>query len=417
MKVMQVFPPEKGIRASLQIGGSKSISNRLIILREVLQKKFDITNLSDSEDTRLLLNALNQLKHNENHTINVNHAGTDFRFLTAFLAARKRGTYTLTGSERLKNRPISELVNVLKQLGADIHYTERENHPPLKITGKQLRGGEVKVEAGISSQFISSLLLISPLLSSELVIDLKGDIVSLPYIQMSLDLLKAFGIDYEFHSHRIKIASYRNKIASPPSFSVESDWSSASYWYSVCALSKNAEIRLGQFYEQSLQPDSRLVKIYTALGVKTSFYDAYLTLTHEPSDLHEFSYDFTDCPDIALTIACTCLGLGIHAKLNGLKTLQFKESKRIDALKNECQKFGASVISGDDYLVIHPSQKTPDSFIKIVTHNDHRMAMSFAPLALAFPGLLIEDFEVVNKSYPRFWDDLQSLGFRLNLQS
>lgn len=417
MSALLLFPPEKDIHASLQLGGSKSISNRLLILRQVLQQDFPITNLSDSEDTRLLVQVLDELKHGRNADFNVNHAGTDLRFLTAFLATQSGKTYTITGSERLKERPIAELVDALKQLGAEIHYLEKEGYPPLCITGKTLQGGKIQLRANVSSQFISALLLISPLLPKGLELVLQGERVSKPYVNMSLELLITFGLQCEDAGANIRVLPYQIPKHRPQPFLVESDWSSASYWFGVSALSHKSQIRLRSFEPKSLQADSQLVEIYSALGVKAVFNRDELTLTRIPVSIQEFSMDFISCPDIAPTIACTCLGLGIKARLTGLKTLQLKESRRIDVLKTELEKFGARVHTSDDHLELIPSQKKSENRICVSTHHDHRMAMSFAPLSIVYPGLQIEGPDVVNKSYPRFWEDLQSLGFRLNLQS
>lgn len=417
MSAVIVSSPEKNIRASLRLSGSKSISNRLLILREVLQQKFLIHSLSESEDTELLLQALRTLKEGKTTQLNVKHAGTDFRFLTAFLAIRPGGPYTLSGSDRLKERPIAELVSALKQLGADIHYLEKDRHPPLLIYGKNLLGGKIQVKAGISSQFISALLLISPKLPMGLEILLEGEMVSTPYVQMSLALLKHFGVDYEFQMPLIRIFPMHSKKRNFSAFTVEPDWSSASYWYSVCALSQNAEIQLPSFEKNSLQADSCLAEIYTSFGVNTQFRKDGILLSKTPVRVSHFEYDFSDCPDIAPTVACTCLGLGVKARLSGLQTLQVKESRRIDVLKKELQKFGAIVNSTEDFLELLPGNELPGKSIHVLTHNDHRIAMSFAPLSLVFTNLSIEDPDVVKKSYPHFWKDLQSLGFRLNLQS
>jgi 3-phosphoshikimate 1-carboxyvinyltransferase len=417
MSALQLFPPEQVIRASLQLGGSKSISNRLLILQKVVQQNFSFNNLSDSEDTKLLLQALTDLEKGRNYTFNVHHAGTDLRFLTAFLSTQPGGTYSLSGSTRLKERPIGELVVALRQLGADITYLEKESYPPLLIKGKRLTGSKVHLTAAISSQFISALLLISPLLPKGLQLDFSGEPVSWPYINMTIELLKAFGVNIERMDNSIRVQPKQDQKSGPSFFSIESDWSSASYWFSVCALSSQSQMQIRSFNQESHQADSQLVQLYSALGVRSTFDKDQLTLTHGPSTLREFNHDFTSCPDIAPTLACTCLGLGIKARLTGLKTLQLKESRRIDVLKTELEKFEAKVIAGDDYLELIPPLKKPQGTVRIATHHDHRMAMSFAPLSIVYPGLQIDNKDVVNKSYPRFWDDLQSLGFRLNLQS
>jgi len=417
MTTVLIFPPEKIKSVSLQLSGSKSISNRLLILREVLQTTFPIHNLSDSEDTRLLVQVLNELKNKKSLNFNVNHAGTDLRFLTAFLAARPGGPYILSGSERLKQRPIAELVNALRQLGGTIHYLEKEAYPPLQIFGNQLKGGKIEVRADISSQFISALLLISPLLPQGLELVLDGNTVSQPYIMMSSELLKTYGIACDFQGNTIRVQAAQAHDPSAQAYTVESDWSSASYWFSVCALTEGAKIHLKYLNSQSLQADRRLLELYDGLGVKAEFDKDTLILSHAPVTIREFSGDFVSCPDLAPTLACTCLGLNINARLTGLKTLQLKESRRIDVLKTELEKFGATVRTSDNHLELIPPHKKPVDTIRVSTHHDHRMAMSFAPLSIVYPGLQIEDPNVVNKSYPRFWEDLQSLGFRLNLQS
>ncbi len=415
MSALAIVPPGKDICASIHIGGSKSISNRILILKEVLQQNFTIQNISDSEDTQLLLEILLQLKKGENFEFNVNHAGTNLRFLTAFLAAKPGGTYTLTGSARLKERPIKDLVNALTALGAEIHYLEKSGYPPLKIKGKILKGGKVHVMADVSSQFVSALLLISPLLSQGLEIFLDGAVVSLPYIQLSISLLEHFGIKCDFQDNRIKVIQPKEKTNFPGVFKVESDWSSASYWFSICALSKNSKITLSTFDEKSGQADARLPEIYAELGVKTEYKAGEISLSHIPAKCQTFIYNFNDCPDIAPTLAATCAGLGIKANLSGLKTLQLKESKRLDVLKSELEKFGANVNINHDSLEIIPPVKKTTKAIHIMSQNDHRMAMCFAPLSLIHPKIIIENPDVVNKSYPLFWKDLQSLGFRLNL--
>lgn len=417
MSALQLFPPEKDIHASLQLGGSKSISNRLLILRQVLQGNFSISNLSDSEDTQLLERVLHDVRLGQKTNFYVHHAGTDLRFLTAYLATQNNKTYTINGSERLKERPIAELANALQQLGAEIQYLEKKDFPPLKITGKQLQGGKIQVRADISSQFISALLLISPLLPNGLDLILQGNRVSEPYINMSLELLRTFGLQCDDFGNHIRVQPYRDNKNHYPDVCVESDWSSASYWYSVCALSRRSKIQLQSFNSNSMQGDAQLSELFANLGVKTVFDKAHLVLTQTAVHIKEFNADLLSCPDIAPTIACTCLGLGIPARLTGLTTLQFKESKRIDVLKTELEKFGAIVTRSDNHLQLIPPAQKPESHIRISTHNDHRIAMSFAPLSLVYPGLEIDSPQVVDKSYPRFWSDLQSLGFRLNLQS
>lgn len=318
----------------------------------------------------------------------------------------------------MKQRPVGELVNALRDLSAEIIYLEKENFPPLKIKGKKIKGGKIEIDGSVSSQFISALLLISPTFENGLELTLKNDIVSWPYIQMTIDLLKEFGIEIETSGNLIALttSSIVNRQSSIKI--IESDWSSASYWYSICALSKNSEIKLNYLNEKSLQADSVLPKLYDQLGVTTIFKNGSVLLSNKKTSVKEFNYDFTDCPDIAQTIAVTCFSLGIKATLTGLKTLKLKESDRIVALKTELEKFGASIeITAESLYIFETKNKKPETKNLILeTYKDHRMAMSFAPLALVFKVLQIKDPEVVSKSYPLFWEDLKSVGFSVNLQ-
>jgi len=405
----------KNINAKISILGSKSISNRLLILNQVLGLDIELTNLADAEDTILLQNALNQIKNKTFATINIHHAGTDMRFLTALLSCKK-GDWILTGSERMKQRPIAELVNALKTLGADISYLENENLPPLKIIGKELVGSKIEIDGSISSQFISALLLISPTFKNSLELSIKNKIVSWPYISMTIDLLKQFGVAIDANTvalnTKIVIKHNPSSISNiPSSIKIESDWSSASYWFSICALSNEANIKLNYFNEISLQADSVLPQLYNILGVDTEFKNGYLILTKKRVEITEFNYDFTNCPDIAQTIAVTCFGLRIKATLTGLQTLKLKETDRIFALKNELQKFGANVeITNNSITILKSSTFNRQSLI-VNTYNDHRMAMAFAPLCLKYPSVKIQNPEVVIKSYPKFWKDLKTTGF------
>lgn len=415
--MLQLSAPEHIKKTTIQLAGSKSISNRLLILNEVLNLNLALENNSTSEDTFLLQSALMQIKNKKGGTVDIHHAGTDMRFLTALLAT-KEGDWILTGSDRMKQRPIGELVNALRSLGADISYLEKENFPPLKIIGKKLKGGQLEIDGSISSQFTSALLLISPTFEDGLELTLKNEIVSWPYILMTLDLLSQFGLRVSTVLNTINISPTRNTkheaINNP--FSIESDWSAASYWYSIVALSKNAEITLTGLNKSSSQGDSVLPIIYEELGVSSQFTNEGLLLTKNSNVSTQFEYDFTNCPDLAQTVAVTCFGLGIKANLKGLKTLKIKETDRIVALKTELEKFGANVeINSDSLTILETRNKKPETRNPINTYNDHRMAMSFAPLALAFGPLDIQNPEVVSKSYTLFWEDLKSVGFSVNL--
>ena len=345
------------------------------------------------------------------------------RFLTAYLST-KEGEWTLTGSERMKDRPIGDLVKALKSLGADIVFLEKENFPPLKINGKILKGGKIEIDGSVSSQFISALLLIAPTFENGITLTLKNNIVSWPYIQMTIDILTEFGLIVCKNLNTINVS--KSLIAPPKStiYSIESDWSSASYWFSIVAICNKGEIILTGLKNKSSQADAILTEIYMQLGVSSSFKNNDLVLTKNANITSSFEYDFTDCPDIAQTVAITCFALGIKAKLTGLKTLKLKESDRIVGLKTELEKFGALVNITDNSIEIkeaaHKWQNaglTNNEFatVTVSTYNDHRMAMSFAPLSILYKEIRIEKPEVVSKSYPQFWEDLKSAGFNVNL--
>lgn len=389
------------------ISGSKSESNRLLIL----QKLFDgitINNLSDSDDTLHLQHAL----LTNDTSINIGHAGTAMRFLTAFFATQSNRTVVLSGSERMHQRPIKILVDALRSLGAEITYTEKDGFPPLQIRGKKLIKNNVKINGNISSQYISALLLIAASLPNGLRIQLLGDITSIPYIKMTLSLLNRVGVSTNFEGQYIHVKPYLKPKEQV--LVVESDWSSASYFYSIIALSKvGSEIGLSSYSKESLQGDSVLAKIYLHFGVETSFKENSILLrkTKESSkDL--LKIDLNKAPDIAQTIAVTCFGLGISCNLNGLHTLKIKETDRLEALHKELSKLGATISVTDDSLDLKASSKI-NSNISIETYNDHRMAMAFTPLAIKTP-IQILDAGVVTKSYRNFWEDMQQIGFQFN---
>lgn len=393
---------------TLQINGSKSISNRLLILDHLFGNLL-IENLSDSQDTQILKSALNT----DSTVIDIHHAGTAMRFLTAYFAIQDGRTVLLTGSDRMKQRPIKFLVDALRELGADISYTETEGFPPLKITGKKLQKNSVRVAANISSQFISALMLIGGSLENGLEINLKGEITSRPYMEMTLKILKNTGIGSRWRGNRIQIFSDipQNKNSLLQKFVVESDWSSASYFYSLAAIGKQS-INLQSFRPHSLQGDSVLKEIYWEnFGVNTISEDAESRISLLPD--HHFIYpekiilEMNDCPDIAQTVCVTATALKIPFELRGLHTLKIKETDRLQALKDELFKIGCIAEITEDSIT---SQKffEPNDHIVIATYNDHRMAMSFAPYCLLKP-LIIENEEVVEKSYPRFWEDLKSI--------
>ena len=392
----------------LSITGSKSETNRLLLL-QALYPNLTLQNISNAEDSQVMIQALRA----KDSTIDVHHAGTTMRFLTAYFAIQEGREVILTGSSRMKERPIKILVDALRQLGAEISYQENEGFPPLKITGKKLTKNAVTLPANVSSQYISALLLIAPKLENGLELTLNGPITSVPYIQMTLGLLNEIGIPTTFVGNKISVY-HKSQIPNPKFQIIESDWSSASYYYSIIALSEiGSQITLSNYKQNSLQGDSALIEIYKTFGVDTFFNSNTSIIVSKaenfvlPTSYIEFNLNNT--PDMAQTIAVTCFGLGIDCHLTGLHTLKIKETDRLQALQNELQKLGAEVTITNDSLTLQSAVK-PIENITIKTYQDHRMAMAFATLATKVP-IIIEDAEVVSKSYPSFWEDLKQVGF------
>jgi 3-phosphoshikimate 1-carboxyvinyltransferase len=395
-------------QATIEIAGSKSESNRLLILQAYFPNLL-LENVSDSDDTFYLKQGLSTSEH----LIDIQHAGTAMRFLTAYYAAKEGASVVLKGSERMHQRPIGVLVDALRSMGAAINYLDNEGFPPLEIQGKQLAETSVEVMANISSQYISALLLIAPKLPKGLIIHLAGETTSVPYITMTLALLKKIGVSCSFSNNRIEIAA--KESTSAQKLIIESDWSSASYFYSLVALSEDLSLSLKSYFSQSLQGDSAVVAIFRDLGVATTFHpaNATITLTKTTTTLPKrLELNLIDTPDIAQTIAVTCVGLGISCKLTGLHTLKIKETDRLVALKTELEKLGANVVTTSSSLIVEPSEELNEHII-IETYSDHRMAMAFAPLAMKTP-LHINDPNVVSKSFPTFWDNLQKTGILLD---
>ncbi|MDP3353936.1 MAG: 3-phosphoshikimate 1-carboxyvinyltransferase [Flavobacteriaceae bacterium] len=388
----------------LIIPGSKSESNRWLILQKLFGN-IDIKNLSDAEDTQLLKKAL----LSEDELIDINHAGTAMRFLTSYFASTEGRNLILTGSDRMKNRPISILVDALKSIGAEISYIEKEGFPPLKINGNKLLKNKVSLAGNISSQYISSLLLIAPTLPNGLTINFITEITSRPYLDMTITQLKEIGVNIFWENNSLIIEPLKNINKDKFEVVVESDWSSASYFYSAIALSKNGAVTLNYFQKKSKQGDAVLSQIYKLFGVNTIFNNNQICLKKDEKFKYPESIELNlvNSPDIAQTIVVTCLGLEINCFLTGLHTLKIKETDRLQALKNELEKFGAQVeITENSLQMITPKQLKKD--IKIETYHDHRMAMSFAPISLKTP-LNIKDINVVEKSYPNFWSDFKQL--------
>jgi len=390
------------VKAAIQITGSKSESNRLLILQQ-LYPNLRIKNLSNSDDTLLLQKAL---KSSEGE-VNIGHAGTAMRFLTAYFAATPGKDVVLTGSGRMKDRPIKILAEALKTLGADIEYVEKEGFPPLKIRGKALTISTLEIDGNVSSQYISALLLIGGRLKNGLQLKFKGKVTSVPYIKMTLSLLDEIGIKNNWVGDTITVKpelSIADKIVT-----VESDWSSASYYFSYAALAKGSEINLSSYKKSSLQGDAVLVDIYKKLGVNTVFSKNQINLTQTVVN-RDFvlELDLKSAPDIAQTIVVTCFGMGISCNLTGLHTLKIKETDRLVALKTEIEKLGGKVAITNDSLILEKSTNIKQK-IKIDTYQDHRMAMAFAPMATRV-DILINEADVVSKSYPTFWEDYEKIS-------
>lgn len=388
----------------IDITGSKSESNRLLLL-QALYPDIKLNNVSNSDDSNLMIKALSS----KDELIDIHHAGTAMRFLTAYFATIKGRKTILTGSKRMKERPIKILVNALQTLGADVKYLENEGFPPIAINGKKLINHKVSLKANVSSQYISALLLIASKLEKGIELTLVGDITSVPYIKMTLSLLGEIGVNTSFNNNVITV--YPSKVKPKP-LTVESDWSSASYYFSIVAVSKvGTKIELSSYKKNSLQGDSCLVEIYKHFGVAVSFNKDFITLTKLACILKPLNLDLKDAPDIAQTIAVTCFILGVSCNLTGLHTLKIKETDRLVALKTEIEKLGGVVDITDKSLHLKEAT-TIKSMVSIATYNDHRMAMAFAPIALK-QDVIIEDPTVVSKSYPTFWNNLKTIGFKI----
>ena len=397
----------KKIHEKITISGSKSESNRLLILQNLFPE-ITIENLSDSDDSVHMQHALSTAKE----TVDIGHAGTAMRFLTSYFAVKEGREVVLTGSERMQNRPIEILVNALKDIGATISYEAKEGYPPIRIKGTKITKNKVEINGNVSSQYISSLLLIASKLANGLEIELIGKITSVPYIKMTLSLLNQLGIETSFEGNSIQVTP--KKSITKQTVVVESDWSSASYFYAIIASSDmGSEIELSAYKKESLQGDSCLAEIYQHFGVTTIFGENFITLRKERATKKEtLEIDLKNAPDIAQTIAVTCFSENIACNLVGLHTLKIKETDRLEALKEELTNLGANISVTDKSLHLKISSKI-NSNVAIKTYKDHRMAMAFAPLALKVPIKILEA-EVVTKSYQKFWDDMQQIGIKID---
>lgn len=397
----------KSLYSTIVLPGSKSISNRAIILNALSLSKKKIENLSVSEDTRVIQDVFAS-KTNE---FDVRGAGTAMRFLAAFLAGVK-GEWILRGSDRMHQRPIHPLVDTLITIGADIEYIGNKGYPPLKIKGRELEGGEVYLAANVSSQFISALMMIAPATKSGLTLHLEHEVISKPYIHLTQKMMEDFGVSVRWEEKTIKIAP---QPYIPTIYSVESDWSAASYWYSFVALMPEAEVKLKGLKRESLQGDANIVNLFADLGVSTTFVEDGVVLNKKNVVRGKFFHNFINEPDLAQTFAVTCCLLNIKFFFSGLQTLKIKETDRIAALITELEKLGYVLRETENGMLEWDGERClTDETIVIDTYDDHRMAMAFAPASIVFKDMYINYPEVVTKSYPSFWDDLQQAGFKLN---
>ena len=390
------------LAAQISLPASKSISNRALILDALSYSPYDIENLADCDDTNVLVSALDS----NSTTFDIGAAGTTMRFLTAFLS-KTVGEWVITGSERMKQRPIKLLVDALNGLGARIEYLENDGYPPLKIVGSALVGGEIHLKGNVSSQYISALMMIAPCMLKGLKILLEGKIISRPYINMTMQMMDEYGIDVDFLGNVIQIEPQEYQ---PIPYKVESDWSAASYWYEILSLVGKGGVFLKGLGENSYQGDSKVADLFEQLGVKTSYMEDGVLLSPNCELTTRMEYDFTDEPDLTQTFAVTCCLKGIPFKFSGLETLKIKETDRIAALINELAKLGYVVYEpAESQLAWDGERCEPTTPISIATYHDHRMAMAFAPAALVTP-IIVENPQVVTKSYPGFWDDFEKLS-------
>ena len=421
----------KQINTTINLPASKSISNRALIIHALScrnsahelkdSEQFTLPqNLSDCDDTQVMIKALNDMPD----VIDIKAAGTAMRFLTAYLSVTP-GTHIITGTERMKNRPIKVLVDALRYLGADIEYMEKEGYPPLRITGKELEGSRLEIPGNVSSQYISALLLIGPVLKKGLEIELTGDIISRPYIDLTLHTMHDMGVKVEWSD--VKTISTQHQQYAPKTFSIENDWSAASYWYEIMALSNDSSltaqasdqvsIKLNGLTDGSRQGDSVARYLFSMLGVKTSFENTHpgipttVTLKKVPTRLPRLDYNFINQPDLAQTfvVCCACMGIPFH--FTGLSSLHIKETDRMEALIREMRKIGFVIKERNESELLWDGERCEPTMEPIDTYEDHRMALAFAPLCIKYPGLRINNPQVVTKSYPNFWNDLKQAGF------
>ena len=416
MKSIIISKPDKVLKGSIRLPASKSISNRLLMIRAISGADFEISNLSEAEDTLLLQKLLETIVQSSGLKkvveLDAANAGTVMRFLASYTSTQS-GKWILTGSDRMKQRPIGILTDALNQMGASIDFLAKPGYPPLLITGRTLQGRELTIDPGISSQFTTALLLIAPYLKDGLILHLKGKAVSTPYTDMTILLMQMFGAKVKQGKTRIHV---RPGAYLPFKISVEADWSSAAFWYEAAVFAKEVDLELLGLRAESLQGDSILPEIYKNFGIVTEFTDSGIRLTKIPKKIDGFYFDFTGYPDIAQAVIATCAGIGIRGRFEGVQSLQIKETDRLRAMKNEIGKLGIKIDfsrQGDliSALEIKPAKPLFPTGLTFETYNDHRTAMTMAPFALKTGTIKILNPDVVVKSYPRFWEHLKSVGF------
>lgn len=397
----------------ISLPASKSICNRVLTIVALSDGVSDVYNVSDCDDTNAIINAITMHQKGEKY-INIGAAGTAMRFMTAMLALRTKATVTIDGSARMRKRPIKELVDVLCQLGAKIEYAgESDSCPPLLIHQAPMRGGTVSINGSISSQYISALMMIAPGLSNGLTINITGRLVSRPYVEMTAAIMRDFGAQVLYTDNQITIkqGDYQSRT-----YSVENDWSAASYWYEIRSLIPNVNLRLASLHKNSTQGDSKVAEIFNLFGVETEYTSDGVLLTYNPKSVAErIDIDLQNQPDLAQTIVVTACLKGIPFRISGLSTLRIKETDRISALISQLAKLGYTVRETEDATLESDSvRRSCDKAPAIETFDDHRMAMAFAPASIVVPGITIEDAEVVSKSYPKYWEHLKLIGFTLS---
>ncbi len=401
----------KELKGDIYLPASKSESNRLLVIDAILgSDDLQIENLSKSNDTKVLLSALETLLRlkgtNISVTLDMQDSGTAMRFITAYASAINVKSL-ITGSERMKERPLEILVDTLKEIGANIRYIENPGFPPILVEGKRIKGGVIDIDATVSSQYISALMLMAPKMTNGLIMYLKGEVASMPYIKMTARVMEHFGIEILMHENAIAIK--KQQYSSRREYHVESDWSAASYWYQMAAFSEDVDLFLHGLKKDSIQGDSMIAEVYEQFGVHSEFLENGVRLTKTNNHCKHFKHNFLDYPDMVQTLVCTSAGLGISGEFHGLHNLRFKETDRIHALHTELKDMGLTLDTSEDSIKLEASEVKINRPVR--TFADHRMAMSFAPLAIPFGEITIESPNVVNKSYPDFWNDLKKTGF------